>query len=112
MIKMKFWDKETDLYPPAGGKMTPADIFERYGWAENPNTKVVIEETGGIWSSIASLEVLKNMYNVDIEDDYEALQAIENIMNTPPEPYIPPEYSGGQYDDFIEGVLEALEEVA
>ena len=107
MAKLEFWDKETDLYPMAGGKQTPADIFEKYGWTENPAVKVVIDNTGGIWGSIASLESLKLLYKIDIEDNNEALQAIEDIINTPPEPI---EESGGILEEFLEGLLEGLAE--
>ena len=106
MIKLELWDKKSDLYPLVGGKQTPTDIFAAHGWTENPAAKVVIEVTGGVWGSIDNLEILKHNFNIETDDDEEALRLIEAILNTPPPPEAP--INNGAYDEFIEGLLEGL----
>jgi hypothetical protein len=43
----QIWNKQDDLYPPMGGKITAAEMLAKYGWAQNPNAKVVIS-TGAV----------------------------------------------------------------
>jgi hypothetical protein len=85
MIKYKVWDRQTDLYPLVGGKLTPQDVYEKWGWTENPNTVVLITEEGGVLGSIDNLGILKANYNITTEDVQEAIAQIEAIQNTPPQ---------------------------
>jgi hypothetical protein len=86
MIKYTIWDKKTNLYPPVGGKLTPQDVFAKWGWAENPATTVVITETGGVLNSFDNLAILKTNYGITESDPVKAIKAIEDILNAPPPP--------------------------
>ena len=107
MITYSIWDKKRDLYPPAGGKQTPENIFETYGWAENPSIRVLIGEDHGVWVSIYNFETMKENFKIETEDVEEAVKQIADIFNAPPpEPSV--HEAGGAYDEFIEGMLEGM----
>lgn len=91
MIKYTIWDKKSNLYPPVGGKLTPQDVFAKWGWAENPSATVVITETGGVLNSFDNLAILKTNYGVTESDPVKAIKAIEDILNAPPPPPAPPQ---------------------
>lgn len=84
MIKLKIWDKQSDIYPPAGKKMTPEDVFAEWGWTEDPDSIVVLTMMGQTCGAIDNLEVLKSIHGVDTEDPEQAVAEIEAILNSPP----------------------------
>ncbi|ADY55146.1 hypothetical protein Sgly_0789 [Syntrophobotulus glycolicus DSM 8271] len=87
MIKFKIWDRQTDLYPLVGGKLTPEQVYEKWGWTQSPSAVVLITEEGGVLGSIDNLAILKANHGITAEDTEQAIAEIEAIMNTPaPEP--------------------------
>lgn len=81
-VKFKIWDKQSDLYPLVGGKLTPKQVFEKWAWTERPDTVVLITEEGGTLGSIDNLAILKSNYGITTDDVNEAIAQIELIMNT------------------------------
>lgn len=78
MSMFKIWDRESTLYPPAGGQVfTPEVMEEQYPWIRNPQSVVVISEVGGVLQSVDNLEILKANYGVTNADPEEALAEIE-----------------------------------
>ena len=79
---LKFWDKQTIIYPPVGAPHTPQDIFAQYGWTSNPNAKVVIDhdDESGMYGAIYNFGTLKAQWNVTEADPDLALEAIKAAM--------------------------------
>ena len=86
---LKIYDEKTRMYP--SGKVATKDIV----YADYPAVKVfthVIEtdENDEVIYAINNLSALRTSYNIDKSlSEQEAVQAIQDIMNTPREPVEP-----------------------
>ena len=106
MQRLKIWDKQSDLYPVSGGKKTPEEVFEMYGWTEHPDITVVVDDTYGIWRGTFNLAAEKARYGIETDDDNEAVRQLEAIFYaSSPEP-APPVVSVSE--QFIGGMLEVI----
>lgn len=88
MIQLKIWDKATPLIYPNGTRSEASQVFKDYPITQYATTVlgVTAEVPDGIMAgSIDSLEMLRNIHNIDpsLSDD-QAVQAIQDIQNTPP----------------------------
>lgn len=81
-VKYTIWDKKSDLYPLVGGKLTPAQVFAKWGWTERPDSVVLITEQGGTLCSIDNLEILKGNFGIETADVKSAITEIEHRQNT------------------------------
>lgn len=86
---LKIYDEKTRMYP--SGKVATKDVV----YADYPAVKVfthVIEtdENDEVIYAINNLSALRTSYNIDKSlSEQEAVQAIQDIMNTPREPVEP-----------------------
>ena len=89
MTKLYFFDKTKTYIYPNNKVATPEQTAKDFPAAHSGLIKFVVtsDEDGVIMLGIDTLTTLKGIYNIDssLSDD-EALQAIEDIMNTPVEP--------------------------
>lgn len=89
MYILKIYDEKTRMYP--SGKVATKDTV----YADYPAVKVfthVIEtdENDEVIYAINNLSALRTSYNIDKSlSEQEAVQAIQDIMNTPREPVEP-----------------------
>ena len=85
MKKLYFFDKtKTYIYP--NNKLATPDVVAKDFPATQVGVKYVVtsDEDGIIMSGLDMFSTLKSVYQIDSSlSDEEALQAIENILNTP-----------------------------
>lgn len=89
-MRYQIWDKQTDIFTPAGHKFTAAEWAARYPWVNQPGAKMVI--TTGIINGGTAMEfnATKDIYikrGAKITDgmtDEEVLAAIEDFEDNPP----------------------------
>lgn len=88
MKKLYFFDKtKTYIYP--NNKLATPDVVAKDFPATQVGVKYVVtsDEEGVIMSGLDMFSTLKSVYQIDSSlSDEEALQAIEDILNAPPEP--------------------------
>jgi hypothetical protein len=78
----KLWNKTDNLYPPGGGKLTPAQAFAAWPWAENPAAKVIITDGDincGVFMSLTATRAVYEQQGMVVPDgatDEEIVQAI------------------------------------
>lgn len=93
MIKLYIFDKTKTYVYPNNKVATPDIVAADFPATQIDGIKYVVtsNEDGVIMSGLDMLSTLKATYNIDnaLSDD-EALQAIEDIMNTPVEPNTTP----------------------
>ena len=98
------WDKVSDIYTPAGGKLTAEQWIDRYGWIKAPGSVPVVAAGLINGALIDELSQMKNRYeqqgcvftekmsNQEILDTIEAFEAqraaevkaaAEEAANTP-----------------------------
>lgn len=85
MKKLYFFDKtKTYIYP--NNKLATPDVVAKDFPATQVGVKYVVtsDEEGVVMSGLDMFSTLKSVYQIDSSlSDEEALQAIENILNTP-----------------------------
>lgn len=85
----KFDGTKTYMFPN-GTLATPEKIREQFPAVDH--FVHVLELNGNVCQAVMELGALRGIYNIDPElSDDEAILAIENIINTPPEPAVTPE---------------------
>lgn len=93
MARYKFWDGKENIYTPSGAQFTADEWRNEWPWVNAPGAKMVIS-TGAINGGFcAELSLMKNNYaahiNFDGMTDDEALLAIEQFEDHPPQPEQP-----------------------
>ena len=94
-MSYQLWNKTDNLYPPGGSKLTPAQAFAQWGWAENPAAKVIIT-TGPIncgvfmnFTQTRDIYVEQGMEIPDGATDEDVVQLIWEWEHRPaPEPEV------------------------
>lgn len=81
MIKYTVWDRKSDLYPLVGGKLTPEQVFEKWGWTARPDATVLLIEQGGVLAAIDNLEILKHNHGISLADPLAAIAELERLQN-------------------------------
>lgn len=83
MIRLVKFDNKTTYMYPNGEIATPERIKNDFPAIEYFTH--VLEINGDVCQAVMNLKAMRNMYNIDesLSDD-EAIQAIEEIINTPP----------------------------
>lgn len=84
MLKLEKFDGKKTYMFPNGDIATPQKIREQFPAVDYfPH---VLEINGNVCQAVMELQALRSIYNIDpnISDD-EAIDAIEQIINTPPQ---------------------------
>lgn len=89
MVYLKIYDEKTRMYP--SGKVATKDtVYADYPAAEVYTHVIGTDRSDQVIKSISSLSMLREQYDIDdTMSDEEAVQAIQDIMNTPREPVEP-----------------------
>lgn len=93
MSRYKFWDGEESIFTPSGAQFTAEEWKKEWPWVNAPGAKMVIS-TGAINGGFcAEFSLMKNNYSAQIDfngmTDEEALAAIEQFEDHPPQPEQP-----------------------
>lgn len=90
MTKLELWTGEKTYITPIGTIQTPADVAEKFPGTTLANMAFVIEtdEQGQVaLSEPMNLSLLRDRYGIEAElSEAEAIAALEDIINNPPEP--------------------------
>lgn len=73
------WNKQTNLIFPDGGERSPEQVYVDFPWARYVGVAV---NKGVVTTSIENMEILRDVYNVDIDgllDDETALTEINAV---------------------------------
>ena len=90
MINLSIWDKQTGFNYADGTPASIEDIYRDFPFTRN-GTVVLEYLANGNVGAIDDLEILKSVYEIDPElNATDALAAITEIRNRPPEPHIDP----------------------
>ncbi len=89
MVKLEKYTGEKDYMSPNGHFATPEIVYEKHPAAKVFTFVVGTDEKGEVMWSFDNLSALRSAHNIDssLTED-EAIAAIEEIMNTPPEPVV------------------------
>ena len=90
MIKLEKFDGLKTYMFPNGEIATPETIRKKFPAVDN--FVHAIEVNGDVCQAVMNLNALRSMYNIDEGlSEKSAIQAIEDVINTPPEVIISPE---------------------
>ena len=90
MIKIEKFDGKKTYMFPNGEIATPEIIRQKFPAVDN--FVHVIEVNGDVCQAVMNLNALRSMHNIDEGlSEKDAIQAIEDVINTPPEVIISPE---------------------
>lgn len=87
MAKLEKYTGEKDYMFPNGTEATPDIVYAQYPAAKKFAFVVGTDSRGEVMMSMNNLSLMRDMYGIDdtLTED-EAIAAIEEIMNTAPEP--------------------------
>ena len=90
MIQLEFWNKENGFNLADGTPATVEDIYKEFPFTRNGTVVLEYLPNGNV-GAIDDLEILKSIYDINPElNDTDALAAITEARNTPPEPHVDP----------------------
>lgn len=87
MIKLEKYTGTKNYLAPSGKLMTPEEIYKKAPAASSFTFVVETDANGEVMFAFDSLSTLRTVYNIDSSlGEDEAIAAIENLRNNPPEP--------------------------
>ena len=89
MIKLEKYTGTKNYLAPSGKLMTPEEVYKKAPAAASFTFVVETDANGEVMFAFDSLSTLRTVYNIDSSlGEDEAIAAIENLRNNPPEPLI------------------------
>ena len=105
MERFKLWDKTSNVTVMGGEVLTPDAVYQMFPHISK-TSGVMLEYVGDLVGGVDSLEILKQVFEVDAQSDEESFAAIVEKKLNPPEPK-PDEESRNRADiDFIALMME------
>lgn len=87
MIKLEKYTGTKNYLAPSGKLMTPEEVYKKAPAAASFTFVVETDANGEVMFAFDSLSTLRTVYNIDSSlGEDEAIAAIENLRNNPPEP--------------------------
>ena len=87
MIKLEKYTGTKNYLAPSGKLMTPEEVYKKAPAASSFTFVVETDANGEVMFAFDSLSTLRTVYNIDSSlGEDEAIAAIENLRNNPPEP--------------------------
>ena len=87
MIKLEKYTGTKNYLAPSGKLMTPEEVYKKAPAAASFTFVVETDANGEVMFAFDSLSTLRAVYNIDSSlGEDEAIAAIENLRNNPPEP--------------------------
>lgn len=87
MIKLEKYTGTKNYLAPSGKLMTPEEVYKKAPASASFTFVVETDANGEVMFAFDSLSTLRTVYNIDSSlGEDEAIAAIENLRNNPPEP--------------------------
>lgn len=87
MIKLEKYTGAKNYLAPSGKLMTPEEVYKKAPAAASFTFVVETDANGEVMFAFDSLSTLRTVYSIDSSlGEDEAIAAIENLRNNPPEP--------------------------
>ena len=87
MIKLEKYTGTKNYLAPSGKLMTPEEVYKKAPAAASFTFVVETDANGEVMFAFDSLSTLRTVYNINSSlGEDEAIAAIENLRNSPPEP--------------------------